>query len=124
MVANSVFPDFILPNLNCTGVCNPDNYCYIHDLVPNPVPTHIPENVAVGGDIDVDYDQELIAPATDAHLNTTHVSSENVAGTSSRHMPRRRNVAPATLDDIYVELLRRSKLDAQRDQQIQNMEAQ
>lgn len=74
MVANSVFSDFILPNLNLTDVRNPNNYCYIQDLVPNPVPAHIPENVAVGGDIDEDYVQEPVAPAIDTHPHTTHVS--------------------------------------------------
>ena len=100
---------------------NPDNYCYTNDLVLNQVPAHIPENVAAGGDTDEDHIPEQTAPATDPH--TTHMSFENVAGTSSSQRPRR-NVAPATLDEIYAELLRRSELDAQRDLQIQNMEAQ
>lgn len=50
--------------------------------MPDPVPAHIPENVAVGGDIAEDYDQvEQVAPETDTHPHTTHVSSENVEGT-------------------------------------------
>lgn len=124
MVSNSVFLDFILPNPNRTDVHNPDNYCYVLDLVPNPVSVHILENVVAGEDIAEDYDQEQAAPDTDTHPHTTHVSSENITGTSSRRRPRRRNVAPATLDDIYAELMRCRELDAQRDQQIQNMEAQ
>lgn len=112
IIANSVFSDFILPNPNHADVRNSDNYCYIHDLVPNPVAVHIPKNVVAGGDIDEDYVQELAAPATDTHPYTTHFSYENVVGTSSRHRPKRRNVAPATINDIYVELLRHSELDA------------
>lgn len=124
MVANNVFPDFILPNPNRTNVRNPDNYYYIHDPVPNPIPAHIPDNVVVGGDIVEDYDQvEQITPDTDTRPHTTHVSSENIASTSSRRRPRRKNVAPATLDDIYAKMMRRGELDAQRDQRIQNMEA-
>lgn len=123
MVANNVFQDFILPNPIRTYVRNPESYCYTHDPVPNQVPAHILENVAAGGDINEDYIQEQAAPATDTHPNTAHISSKNVAGKSSNQRPRRRNVAPATLDDIYVELLRRRELDAHRDQQIQNMEA-
>ena len=91
---------------------NPDNYFYTNDLVPNQVPTHIPENVAVGGDTDEGHISEKTAPVTDPH--TTYTSFENIAGTSSSQRPRR-NVAPATLDEIYAELLRRRELDAQRD---------
>lgn len=85
---------------------------------------YIPENVAADGDIDEDYIQEQAAPATDTHPHTTHMSSENVASTSSNQRPRRRNVAPATLEGIYAELLRHKELDARRDEQIQNREAQ
>ncbi|XP_050896281.1 uncharacterized protein LOC127103025 [Lathyrus oleraceus] len=116
--------NFILLNLTRTDVRNPKNYCYINDLVPNKVPVHIPENIAAGGDTDEDYIPEQASPSTYTHPHTTHTSSKNVAGTSFNQRPRRRNVAPATLDEIYVELLRRSELDAQRDLQIQNMEDQ
>lgn len=68
MVANNVFPDFILPNPNRTDVRNQDNYCYIYDPVPIPIPGHIHGNVAAGGDIVDDYDQvEQVAPETNTH---------------------------------------------------------
>lgn len=115
IIANNVLQDFILPNPTRTEVRNPENYCYINDLISNQVPAHILENVAVGGDTYGDYILEQAAPATDPH--TTHMSSENVADTSSSQRPRRRNIAPATLDEIYVELLRHSELDARHNLQ-------
>lgn len=124
MVANNVFQDCILSNPICTDMRNPESYCYIHDPVPDQVLAHILENVATGGGTDEDYVQEQVAPATETHPHTTHMSSENVTGTSFSQRPRRRNVVPATLYDIYAELLWCSELDAKRNQQIQNMEAQ
>lgn len=124
IIANNVLQDFILPNPTCTYVCNQEFFCYINDSAPNQVPVYILENIAAGEDTDEDYIPEQAAPSNETHPHTTHMSSENVACTSSIQRTRRRNVTPATLDDIYVELLRRSELDAQRDLQIQNMEAQ
>lgn len=121
IIANNVLQEFILPNPNRANVRNPYNYCYTNNLVPNQVPAHIPENVAAGGDTNEYHIPDKIAPATDPHI--THTSFENVAGTSSSQRPRR-NVAPATLDEIYAELLWCRELGAQRDLQIQTMGAQ
>lgn len=118
IIENNVLHDFILPNPTRTDVRNQEIFCHVKGLVP----AHISENVASGGDTEEDYIPEQAAPTTDPH--TIHMPSENVTGTSSSQRPRRRNVAPSTIDEIYSELLWRSELDAQRDLQIENMEAQ
>lgn len=102
MIANNVFPNFILPNPNRTNVCNPDNYCYLYDPVPDPVAAHIPENVATGRDIVEDYDhEEQVAPETNTHLHT-HTPHMFLLKMLQVHRP---DVGPAEEMRIYLPLL-------------------
>lgn len=72
MVANSIFQDFILPNPIRTNLHNPDNYCYIHDPVPNQVPAHIPENVAAGGtSMRIMFRSKMLPLLTPTHIPHT-----------------------------------------------------
>ncbi|CAI8601203.1 unnamed protein product [Vicia faba] len=56
MINNKVFPNTTLPDPNRIDVRHQNNFFYINDPMPSPVPVHIPENVAAGEDTDDEYE--------------------------------------------------------------------
>ena len=82
MINNRVFSGYHSPSPNRTDVCDQNNLCYIDDRVPNPVPAHIPENVAAGGELDDEYDlrergslmnTQPLSPILMLHIPTLHL---------------------------------------------------
>jgi hypothetical protein len=96
MINNHVFPDIILPNPRRTDVCDHKNLCYIHDLVPNQTPTHIPDNVTIGGG------NNVVPPAHTTPYSNTFAGSSS----SSRQ---------STIDDVLYEMRAQNAINEECD---------
>jgi hypothetical protein len=64
-----------LPNPRQTDVPDHNNLCYVHDPVTTQAPTHIPDNVAVGGGTNV------VPPAHTRHFSNTFAGSSSSSHT-------------------------------------------